>query len=178
VIYPNNLQLHTDGHPILRQVAEPVTEFDGFLQDFCTRMLERMERWGGCGLAAPQVGVSRRIIVTGYGPSTRIWINPRLSTPVNVRLGAGEERCLSFPGQRAMVERFTRLTVHYQTVDGKPAKKFFNTKKGDFLGVILQHEVDHLDGILLPDRAVEGTLTPVSLEPEHQLDRILRLTTP
>lgn len=176
MIYPNNLQLHTDGHPILRQVAEPVTEFDGFLNDFVTRMFERMQRWGGIGLAAPQVGVSKRIIVTCYRDQPLAWINPRIEKPTG--RGQGEERCLSFPRQRALVERHRAFVLHYQNVAGARAKRHFRASKSDFLTVILQHEIDHLDGILLPDRALPGTFMSTPAAPvdpnESEIDRILR----
>jgi peptide deformylase len=154
--YPTNLQLHTENHPILHQVAEPVTVFDDNLLRFIDRMFDRMAEWGGIGLAAPQVGVSRRIVVTRHKDQPRSWINPWAYILRGERLGAGEERCLSFPGQRAMVHRYVRVTVHYQTHLGRQTRRY--CAKGDFLGIVLQHEIDHLDGILLPERAVTGTL--------------------
>ena len=175
MIYPTNLQLHTDGHPVLRQVAEPVTEFDGFLNDFVTRMFERMTEWGGVGLAAPQVGVSKRIVVTRYREQHRVWVNPRIGR--HAGSGRGEERCLSVPGVSGMVERHIRLTVHYQSMTGDPAKKFFDVKKGDFLGVVMQHEIDHLDGKLFTDTAtfVRKALPALPPDPnETAIDRILR----
>jgi peptide deformylase len=69
--YPTNLQLHTENHPILRQTAEPVTVFDDDLLRLIDRMFDRMEAWGGIGPAAPQVGVSRRIVVTRHKDQPR-----------------------------------------------------------------------------------------------------------
>jgi peptide deformylase len=169
--YPTNLQLHTENHPILRQVAEPVTVFDDDLLRFIDRMFDRMEAWGGIGLAAPQVGVSRRIVVTRHQDQLRSWINPWVDVPPGASVGVGEERCLSFPGQRATVQRYARVTVYYQSSIGKRARKY--CARGDFLGIVLQHEIDHLNGRVLPDAAVPGTLVRLSLSPRGKspLDR-------
>ena len=98
--YPDDLELVTYPHPVLRKQAEPVTEFDEQLADFCKRMLVAMRDYNGVGLAAPQVGVSRQIFVSdhagllGDGPSQeQIWINPRMENASGSTVY--EEGCLS-----------------------------------------------------------------------------------
>jgi len=161
VTYPTNLMLHTDPHPILRQKADPVTVFDRDLAYFVAHMFEKMMSWRGVGLAAPQVGVSKRIFVTCYSqvvgnPAAhqKVWINPYLERPKGTAVN--EEGCLSVRKEHnGRVERFNTAVLHYQDLTGAKKKKFFNIRAGDYIGVIIQHELDHLDGILFIDKVLK-----------------------
>jgi peptide deformylase len=137
---------------VLRKRAAPVTVFDDELRAFCQRMFAVMELERGIGLAAPQVAVSRRIFVTdhtrkrdepGQG-DRRIWINPRIEAPEGET--SYEEGCLSFPGIFAKVVRHNRFTFAYQDEYGVERRLGLDVEAGDFLGIVVQHELDHLDG--------------------------------
>jgi peptide deformylase len=155
--YPEHLQLVTYPHPILRVEASPVTVFDDRLQAFCQRMFAVMDAKNGIGLAAPQVAVSKRAFVTDHArrvkegaPSDRrIWINPRIENPSGTE--TYEEGCLSFPGIYAKVERHNRFDLVYQDVTGFEHRQTFDINGGDFLGIVVQHELDHLDGKVFVD---------------------------
>lgn len=154
--YPTTLQLHKDSHPILRQVAEPVTVFDEDLITFIAKMQDAMIEWNGCGLAAPQVGVSKRIIVAqwpkGHPINRRYYINPVLERPKGAH--TAEEGCLSIPGVYARVQRPRSFTLTYQGIYASNMIRGFNSSI-NFLGAIIQHEVDHLDGILFTDKVAK-----------------------
>ena len=145
------------GHPILRQVAMPVTQFGSELAALIADMDETMRSLQGAGLAAPQIGVSQRIVIFELQENPRyphvapvpytVLINPQL-TPLGDEMTEGWEGCLSVPGMRGLVPRYHRL--RYQGVDqhGAPIDR---TVEG-FHARVVQHEVDHLDGILYPQR--------------------------
>lgn len=146
------------GDPRLLQVAEPVTAFDTpQLHALIADMQETMVAARGAGLAAPQIGESQRLVIFGGAPSERypdadavpytVLINPRLEALDDEREQAWEG-CLSVPGMRGVVPRFVNL--RYQGFDpyGKPIDR---TVHG-FHARVVQHEVDHLDGILYPMR--------------------------
>jgi peptide deformylase len=137
--------------PILRRVAEPVAEFDAGLTRVVEAMFARMIASKGVGLAAPQVGISKRILVlnpTGErGPEDLALINP------SILARAGDEDwydegCLSFPSIYAEVKRPERCRVSYQTLEGTSQEREFD----GFTSRIIQHEYDHLEGVLLVDR--------------------------
>ncbi len=140
-LYPN---------PVLRKEAPPVETFDQDLADTVRAMFERMYASGGVGLAAPQVGISRRIMVlnaTGEPEDEIVLINPRIvdkSGPETLF----DEGCLSFPGIYAEVKRPDECTVRAQGLDGEE----FEASYAGFPSRIVQHEYDHLEGVLLVDR--------------------------
>jgi len=146
------------GDPLLFAKAEPITQFDtpelhALIQD----MYDTMAQMNGAGIAAPQIGVSLRVVIFGVGSNPRypdaeqvpytVLINPVLS-PVGDVLEDGWEGCLSVPGMRGVVPRYTRL--HYTGFDqfGQPIDRLVS----DFHARVVQHECDHLDGILYPMR--------------------------
>jgi peptide deformylase len=140
--------------PILRQVAEPVVEFDAGLAETVQAMFELMYRSQGVGLAAPQVGLGKRILVLDPAGDREaddsqpiVLVNPRLvetsGTPT-----VHEEGCLSFPGIFAEVRRPERCKVQAYGLDGQP----FEADYDGFTSRIVQHEYDHLEGVLLVDR--------------------------
>mgnify|MGYP001620001740 FL=1 len=149
--------------PVLRRRAEPVTVFDDDLRSFCTRMFAVMDAERGVGLAAPQVGVARRIFVTDHGrrnddqvPDPRVWINPLIETPTGTT--SYDEGCLSFPGIYAKVQRHDRFTIRWQDLSGVEQRMSLDVSAGDFLGIVVQHEIDHLNGVMFVDH-----LTPAQL---------------
>lgn len=136
--------------PVLRKPSEPVAAFDAELQRIVAAMFERMAKSNGVGLAAPQVGLKKRILVlnpTGEPQDALTLVNPEIVS----RTGADtvyEEGCLSFPGIYAEVHRPDRCHVRAFDVDGKPIDREFE----GFVARIIQHEYDHLEGVLLVDR--------------------------
>lgn len=146
------------GEPLLFAVAEPVATFDtpelhALIQD----MQDTMAHMNGAGIAAPQIGVSLRVVIFGVGANPRypdaeqvpytVLINPILN-PIGDVVEDGWEGCLSVPGMRGLVPRYERL--HYTGFDqyGKPIDRMVS----GFHARVVQHECDHLDGILYPMR--------------------------
>jgi len=161
--YPPVLSVVQYPHSVLRKRAEDVTVFNDALRDFCNRMFLCMEQAKGIGLAAPQVAVSKRIFITDHArreegqSDRRVWINPRI---VNAEgTSAYEEGCLSFPAMYARVERCDRFTVIFHDVYGAEQRMSLDVGAGDFLGVVVQHELDHLDGKVFVDHLTDAQLT-------------------
>lgn len=143
------LEIQLLGAPVLRQKAAPVDVVDDEVRALVRDMFETMYEADGQGLAAPQVGVSRRIIVvdvpTHESPRLAL-INPRVLERSR-EVARGAEGCLSIPGVYEVVERPTRVVVEALDQDGAPVRI---DADGD-LARCLQHEIDHLDGILFID---------------------------
>lgn len=149
------------GDPRLLRVAEPVKEFgtpelDALIAD----MFDTMHAANGAGLAAPQIGVNLRLVIYGFKQNTRypdappvpetVLINPKLR-PLSAEMVDGWEGCLSVPGLRGVVPRFSAL--HYDGFD-----QYGNVISRDAEGFharVVQHECDHLDGILYPMRITD-----------------------
>lgn len=143
-------QLTHWGDPILRAATSEVTAFDGELRAHTARMGELMIAADGAGLAAPQVGSLRRIFVYRFadaGPARAI-VNPRLTWTSRERQ-CNYEGCLSIQGLAVEVERAAAVTMTGRTLDGSDVT--LDAEGPD--AVVLQHELDHLDGILMLDRA-------------------------
>lgn len=155
------------GNPLLLQVAAPVQQFDSpELHALIADLEDTMLHMNGAGIAAPQIGVSLRVLIFGQKATLQdgaIAINPRYPdadavpytvlinptlTPVGSELEDGWEGCLSVPGLRGIVPRYTRL--HYTGFDqfGQPIDRMVS----GFHARVVQHECDHLDGILYPMR--------------------------
>ncbi|MBM4060381.1 MAG: peptide deformylase [Planctomycetes bacterium] len=138
--------------PVLRRGGKPVVQFDAALRDLAARMFDAMYAEGGVGLAAPQVGVGHKLLVLNPTGSRddrsgeQVLLNPRITKKKGREFG--EEGCLSFPGLRVEVERWVDITVAYQDLDGIER----TLQAGDWLARIVQHELDHLDGVLFVDR--------------------------
>ena len=145
--------------PVLRRKAQPVNRFDGSLQTLIDDMIETMRDAPGVGLAAPQVGVSDRVIVVEYPKDDEKEDSPKkLFVVVNPEIkefsdetGMGVEGCLSVPGYQGEVERSLAVTVKGLTRHGQLMK--INAK--GWLARIFQHEVDHLNGVVFTDRATK-----------------------
>ena len=150
------LKLYEYPHPILHQKAERVLKVDDELRKLLDNMLETMYADKGVGLAAPQVGVSKRIIVIdteqrdedgNYKPGNPMYlINPEIIYKSEEMI-LFCEGCLSVPEMRAEVERPARVKIRYLDYDGQECE----LAAEDFLAVAAQHELDHLDGILYID---------------------------
>lgn len=139
-------QIREFGDPVLRRPAEPVLEIDDEIRAICHAMVEAMLRANGAGLAAPQIGIPKRIIVLDVEGEFHVLVNPEL---IAIE-GEGEtlpEGCLSLPGVSAPVQRGTRATVAGTTLDGRRVEI---TGEG-LLARAMQHEMDHLNGHLFID---------------------------
>lgn len=141
----NRLPLIPSHHPNLRKAAAKVAR-PSQVTDLATDLLATMKTEGGVGLAAPQVGRSVRLFVAGIG-DRRVFINPKLETSSD-ELIWWEEGCLSLPRLLGDVERPKTVTVSATGPDGER----FTVTADQLHGRVLQHELDHLDGILFPDR--------------------------
>ena len=141
------LDIMKAGHPVLKQVAEPVEFINKKMRTLIEDMAETMYKTDGVGLAAPQIGVSQRIIVLDDGNGLLELINPEITHKEGSQIGL--EGCLSVPGYYGDVERFDKITV--KAID-KHNKKVTIKAEG-FLARILQHEIDHLDGHLFIEKA-------------------------
>jgi peptide deformylase len=133
--------------PVLQRPAEPVTKFDQDLQKLVEDMFESMYDAHGIGLAAPQIGISKRITVIDLSfqknPEEKlVLINPEILLREGKRYD--EEGCLSLPDIREKVSRAFKVKIRAQDVTGN----WFEREADDLLARAFQHEVDHLDGIL------------------------------
>lgn len=145
------------GEPLLRQVAAPVTCFDAELASLVADMDETMRALNGAGIAAPQIGVGLRVVIFELKDNPRypqlspvpytVLVNPEL-TVLDEQQQEGWEGCLSVPGLRGLVPRYRRLRYQGFDAAGAPIDR---TVEG-FHARVVQHEVDHLDGILFPQR--------------------------
>ena len=146
------------GDPLLLKVAEPVNDFEShILKNLIEDMQDTMHSLNGAGLAAPQIGVSLRVVIFGVKKTPRypdaeevpytVLINPKL-TFLDEDVENGWEGCLSVPGMRGLVPRFKKL--RYQGYDLN--HNLIDRTVSDFHARVVQHECDHLDGILYPMR--------------------------
>lgn len=149
------------GHPVLREVASPVERFGTHeLRELVRDMDDTMRSLNGAGIAAPQIGVSERIVIFEVTANPRypqaeavpytVLINPTLE-PLGTEREDGWEGCLSVPGLRGLVPRYRHLRYRGYDLDGRPIDR---TVSG-FHARVVQHEVDHLDGILYPMRIAD-----------------------
>lgn len=145
------LKVYEYPHPVLKKKAEKVAGVDDELRRFLDDMLETMYAENGCGLAAPQVGVSKRVVVIdiaheGEEPAPLYMVNPEIIWK-SEDLEVCEEGCLSLPEMRAEVERPASVKIRYLDYQGKECELLAE----EFLAVAAQHELDHLDGVLYID---------------------------
>lgn len=141
------LDVRTFGDPVLKTRASPVEGFDGALSHLAEEMLAAMREHEGVGLAANQVGRLKRILVAALEEEEFVLVNP-----VVVEAAQTTEKelegCLSIPGIQVEVERPAAVTVSAQDTSGAPLRM----EASGLLARILQHEIDHLDGVLILDR--------------------------
>jgi len=166
--------------PVLRRKARPVTKFDKNLHTLIDDMVETMREAPGVGLAAPQIGLSERLLVVEYYEHEpeeddeeeneevpkKVWaiINPEIVKKSEEKI-MGVEGCLSLPGLLGEVERHVEIHVKGLNRHGKPMK----VKAEGWLARIFQHEIDHLNGILFPDLATSVWQPQQEVEQEQEV---------
>ncbi len=138
-----------EGDETLRKISRPVTEIDKRVKQLLDDMADTMYAADGAGLAAPQVGVLRRLVVIDVGEGLLQLINPVIVKTEGNAVNA--EGCLSIPGRRCTVERPTKVIVHALNRKGQKIE----VEGTGFLAMALCHEIDHLDGILYIDKMIE-----------------------
>ena len=152
------------GDPLLRQVSDRVDEYDTpELHELVHDMFDTMAAADGAGLAAPQIGVLKRVMIFGVEATPRypdaesvpstVLINPEY-TVLDESVGGFWEGCLSVPGMRGYVERPAHIAYRGYDQYGKPIER----EVTGFHAIVFQHEYDHLDGILYPDRLADPAL--------------------
>jgi peptide deformylase len=143
------------GHPVLRQIAKPITLATQEIQELIGRMTRIMREAHGLGLAAPQVGVSLRLFIYDAGDKKglRVLINPVIVSARDEQTDP-PEGCLSIPGLQGVVKRSNQIRV--KGYDGRLKPVTINATELE--ARVIQHEIDHLDGILFFDRADPETL--------------------
>ncbi|MGH6969831.1 MAG: peptide deformylase [Stellaceae bacterium] len=157
------LKIARMGHPVLREKAAAVADPAApEIRELVADMIETMHDAGGTGLAAPQVHVARRVVVFEVGETRltgrpldkpqmlTVLINPMIE-PLTAETELDWEGCLSVPGLKGAVPRFTRIRYRGVSLDAKPVDR---TVEG-FHARVVQHECDHLDGILYPQRMTD-----------------------
>jgi peptide deformylase len=137
----------TDPDPVLRQKSLPVKHINAGVLRVLENMRDTMYLADGIGLAAPQIGVSKRIIVVDPGDNLIILINPEIIYREGEN--GGSEGCLSVPGKTGWLNRAQKIIV--QGLD--PSGESIEVEAANLLARVIQHEIDHLDGILFPDKA-------------------------
>lgn len=148
------LEIIKVGDPILKQVAEPITVFTDELNEYIESMFITMKATNGVGLAAPQVGRSQRFFICqipGYTPRYA-FVNPMIVF-TSIEMTTAEEGCLSIPSQFGNVERYKYIRVQgINPVTRSP----FRIRAEGLLARVIQHEIDHLDGVLFTERMKPG----------------------
>jgi peptide deformylase len=173
------LKIARMGHPVLRRVADPVVDPTApEIRRLVRDMLETLDDIGGVGLAAPQVHVSRRVVIfevpaeraardgNGEAPADgvamTVLINPVIE-PLADEKALGWEACLSVPGLTGAVPRWTRIRYHGYGLEGERIER----EARGFHARVVQHECDHLDGILYPQRMTDLTSLAFAEELRH-----------
>ena len=140
----------TDAEPALHKVCRPVEKFDWRLHKLLNDMADTLAEANGVGLAAPQVGILRRVVIVDTGEGILELINPELLETDGEQ--EGPEGCLSVPGFFCEVERPKQVKISAQDRNGQ----VFEFEAKDYLARCVCHEIDHLDGVLFVDLTDEG----------------------
>ena len=151
--------LRYEGDPILRKTSKEVKEVTPKIRELIDDMLETMYEANGVGLAAPQVGVLKRIVVIDVGEGPLVMVNPQVVKTSGSQ--TGDEGCLSVPGKAGTVTRPEEVTVRFMGEDGE----WYELEGRELLARAICHECDHLDGKLYID-IVEGELHDTVMEEE------------
>ncbi|MDI9483281.1 MAG: peptide deformylase [Bacillota bacterium] len=141
-------QLRTKGDDVLRKKCKPVKKIDKRLQELVDDMIETMYDANGIGLAAPQVGILKRVVVIDIGEGPMVLINPEIISQSGEQVEV--EGCLSIPGIWGEVKRPAQIVVKALDREGK-SRKIEGT---DMLARVLSHETDHLEGVLFEDKVI------------------------
>ena len=164
---PEKYTVKTYGHNVLKQVAEPVAEINSEIIELASKMIDMTERYNGIGLAAPQIGVSKRVVALWIpdDPSCRagspgeelllprmplVIVNPEIIA-ASADTFSYDEGCLSVPDIYGPVVRPSSVVLRASLLDGSTIE----CECGGLLGRCIQHELDHLDGFLFVDRMTE-----------------------
>ncbi|HEX3927661.1 MAG TPA: peptide deformylase [Gemmatimonadales bacterium] len=166
--------IHILGSPVLRRRAEEIDVVDEEVRAFVEDLFETMAAANGVGLAANQVGVARRVAVINAEGQTFAMINPRVSEPAGE--DTKEEGCLSIPDAFADVTRPERLVLEALDEHGAP----FRLEAGGLVARAIQHELDHLDGVLFIDhlKPMKRQLIVTRWKKEHRGDPLTRTPQP
>ena len=175
------------GNPVLRQKSTPIKTVTDEIRRLADDMIETMRAAEGCGLAAQQIGETRAICVIALPPDLDkdeagmpqhpnlqmplVVINPEI-TAASKKTAGREEGCLSFPDIRGSILRHTEITLKFTGIDGTPREE----KLRDFAARVIQHEIDHLNGVLFIDKmspakkfAIKRKLANLKAETEEAL---------
>jgi peptide deformylase len=152
-----HLEMRYEPDPILREKAKRIKTFDANLRKLASDMFETMHSHSGVGLAGPQIGQPIRLLVAEYVPDPKeeergfkvALCNPEI-VKASEEMEDGIEGCLSIPGWIGEVPRHASVTVKAQTPEGKEVR----IKADHYYARVLQHEIDHLNGVLFTDRVV------------------------
>lgn len=152
-------------NPILRTKSEKISEIDEEIKEFAEILMEMMREYDGVGLAAPQIGKNLAMIATTQWKKMPTWkhadkdylgetllINPKIIGH-SQETQISEEACLSLPGEQGKVERYEWIIVKFKDIKGKEKQQ----KYSGFNACILQHEIDHLNGILFTDKLITSS---------------------
>ena len=147
-------EIRLSGDEILRKTAREVEEVDDRIKELLQDMLETMHKYNGVGLAGPQVGILKRVIVIDLydGNKPLLLVNPKIIKAKGEQ--EVEEGCLSFPNEYAKIIRPKEVVVEALNEEGKKVKIVGK----DLLAQALSHEIDHLNGVLFVDNMIPGTL--------------------
>lgn len=167
------------GDPVLTRRATAVDRVTAEERRLISNMFETMEAADGAGLAAPQIGVSKRIFVFRRGDEKHALINPKIIRREGTKIG--DEGCLSIPGAQAKVERAAKVLIAGRDAKGKPVEwECEDGEEQGRAGAAVQHELDHLDGILYVQKCVPNTLSWLieTVDEKGEDDIALKATTP
>lgn len=135
------------GDKILQQKSKRISKVDDQLRNVCASMVETMLKNNGVGLSGNQIGLLKRIIVVLHNNKPIVFINPEIIN-YSTEFVVDEEGCLSIPETLVEKRRYKTITIKYRDLKGKPCIE----KYSDLTARIIQHEIDHLDGILMTDQ--------------------------
>lgn len=148
------MELQTIGSKVLRRVATRVAKVDDTIRCLAFSMSKVMNEQRGVGIAAPQVGISKRIIIIDDNGNEVVMVNPEIVW-MSSEVSLSEEGCLSCPNTFGQVLRSNQVKVKFRNLKGKPCVEVYN----DLSARIVQHEIDHLNGILFVDHLCDTSET-------------------
>ena len=162
------LEILTLGNDVLRKKCTSVVDFDKKLEDLVVAMLDSMHSSDGIGLAGPQVGVEKRLFVCHVpDDEPRVFINPDI-IGTSQEISPYEEGCLSIPGVYSEVMRPRAITVQAWSLEGKP----FKMDAEGILARVIQHEMDHLKGVLFIDHLTEKKRMRIVSQYEKRMSKV------
>lgn len=144
-------QIRVDGDEVLRKISKKVDKIDDNIRVLVEDMFETMYDADGVGLAAPQIGVLKRVIVIDIEVIKKVMINPEIISESDTDMQDGPEGCLSVPGVEDMVRRPNVIRVKYMDLEGNVIEE----EARDLYARVICHEVDHLNGILFTDKILK-----------------------